>query len=114
MKADEMRLWQMKQIREKAGVLKQLKRELRQTHKLSRTESVFPGICWWHLKYWDVELGLKVKVEEQMTPTLLDIKVESPPTLNPQYPSKSPTTPSSCYHSLDLNDFENWGDLATA
>ena len=46
-------------IREKVGVLKQLKRELWQTHKLSRTESGFPGIHWWHLKYWDIEGWVK-------------------------------------------------------
>ena len=101
-------------IREKVGVLKQLKRELRQVQKLSHTESGFPSICWWHLKYWDEDLGLKVKKEEPSTPALFNIKVESPPTLNLQYPSKSPLTPSSCYHSLDPNNFVNWGDLATA
>ena len=104
----------MKKIREKVGVLKKVKRELRQTHKLSQTESRFPGICWWHLKYWDEDLGLKVKKEEPSTPTLVKIKVKSPPTLNLQYPSQFPTTPSSCYCSLDPNDFENWGDLAAA
>ena len=52
----------------------------------SRTESGFPGIHWWHLGYWDKVLGLKVKKEEPLTP-LLYIKVESPPTLNLQYPS---------------------------
>ena len=103
----------MKKIREKVGVLKKVKRELRQTHKLSQTESRFPGICWWHLKYWDEDLGLKVKKEEPLTATLFNLKVESPPTLNLQYPSKSPTAPSSHYHSLDPNDFVNWGDLAT-
>ena len=35
MKEEELRARQMRRIREKAGVLKQLKRELRQTHKLS-------------------------------------------------------------------------------
>ena len=72
----------------------------------------------WHTlvapEYWDEELGLKVKKEEPWTPRLLNIKVKSPPTPNLQYPLKSPTTPSSCYCSLDPNDFENWGDLATA
>ena len=114
MKEEELRARWMKRIREKAHVLKQLKRELRQMHKLSKTESGFLGICWWHLKYWDKDLGLKVKKEEPSTPTLVNIKVESPPTLNLQYPSRSPTTPSSCYHSLDPNYFKNWGDLATA
>ena len=102
----------MRRIREKAGVLKQLKRELRQAHKLSRTENGFPGICWWHLKYWDIE-G-RVKKEEPTSPTIVNIKVESPSTPHLQYPSQSPTTPSSCYRSLNLNDFENWADLATA
>ena len=35
MKEEELRARRMRRIREKAGVLKQLKRELRQTHKLS-------------------------------------------------------------------------------
>ena len=35
MKEEELRARRMKRIREKAGVLKQLKRELRQVHKLS-------------------------------------------------------------------------------
>ena len=35
MKEEESRARQMRRIRERAGVLKQLKRELRQTHKLS-------------------------------------------------------------------------------
>ena len=87
----------MRKIRAKVVLLKKLKRELRIVHKLSQTESGFPDICWWHLKYWDEDLGLKVKKEEPSTP-LLTIKVKSPP------------TPSS---SLDPNDFENWGDLTT-
>ena len=102
----------MRRIRERAGVLKQLKRELRQAHKLSQTESGFPGICWWHQKYWDE--GLRVKKEEPTFPTIVNIKVELPSTPHLQYPSKSPTTPSSCYCSLDPNDFKDWGDLATA
>ena len=69
------------------------------------------SICWWHLKYWDEDLGLKVKMEEPLALTLLNIKVKSPPTQNLQYPLWSPTTPSSCYHSLDPNSFDNWGDL---
>ena len=113
-KVKNVRVKRMRKIREKAGVLKKLKRELRQVHKLSWTESGFPGICWWHLKYWDKDLGLKVKKEEPSTPTLDNIKVKSPPTLNLQYPLQSPTTPSSRYRSLDPNDFKNWGDLATA
>ena len=110
---NNVRLRCMKKIRRRAELFKKLKRELHQVHKLSRTESGFPGIHWWHLKYWDNDLGLKVKKEEFSTP-LLNIKVESPPTLNLQYPSQSPTTPSSHYCSLDPNDFKNWGDLATA
>ena len=35
MKEEELRARQMRRIRERAGVLKQLKRELRQVHKLS-------------------------------------------------------------------------------
>ena len=35
MKEDELRARQMRRTREKAGVLKKLKRELRQAHKLS-------------------------------------------------------------------------------
>ena len=58
MKKEESRARRMRRIREKAGVLKELKWELRQAHKLSRTESGFPGIHWWHLKYWDK--GLRV------------------------------------------------------
>ena len=101
----------MRRIRERVGVLKQLKRELRQAHKLSRMESGFPGIHWWHLKYWDK--GLRVKKEELTSPTIVNIKVELPSTPHLQYPSKSPTTPSSRYHSLDPNNFENWGDFTT-
>ena len=114
MKAEEAKLRQIKRIREKVGVLKKLKRGLRQVHNLTQMESGFPGIHWWHLKSWDEDLGLKVKKEEPLTPTLVNIKVKSPPTLNLQYPSRSPTTPSSHYHSLDPNDSENWGNLATA
>ena len=51
MKEEESRARCMRRIRERAGVLKQLKRELRQAHKLSQTENGFPGICWWHMKY---------------------------------------------------------------
>ena len=112
MKEEELRARRMRRIREKAGVLKQLKRELQQAHKLSRMESGFLGICWWHLKYWDIE-G-RVKKEEPTSPTIVNIKVESPSTPHLLYPSQSPTTPSLCYRSLDLNDFKNWGDLATA
>ena len=57
-------------------------------------------------------MGLQVKKEEPPTP-LLNIKVESPPTPDLQYPP-SPMTPSSCYCSLNPNDFVDWGDLATA
>ena len=49
-----------------------------------------------------------------MSPTIVNIKVESPSTPHLLHPSRSPTTPSSRYYSLDLNDFENWGDFATA
>ena len=112
MKEEESRARQMRRIRERAGVLKQLKRELRQVHKLSQMTSGFPGIHWWHLKYWDE--GLQIKKEELASPTIVNIKVESSSTPHLQYPSKSPTTPSSHYRSLDLNDFKNWGDLATA
>ena len=104
-KKNNVRKQWMRQIRKREKLVK-LKRELRQVHKLSRTENGFLGICWWHLGYWDKMLGLQVKKEEPLTP-LLNIKVESPPILNLQYPSQSPTTPSSCYHSLDPNDFEN-------
>ena len=112
MKEEESRARQMRRIREKAGVLKQLKRELRQAHKLSQMENGFPGICWWHLKYWDIE-G-RVKKEEPTSPTIVNIKVESPSTPHLQYPSRSPTTPSSRYRSIDPNNFEDWGDFATA
>ena len=86
-KVKNVRAKQTRNIREKVGVLKKLKRELRQVHKLSRMESGFPGIHWWHLKYRDKDLGLKVKKEEPLRPTLINIKVESPPTPNLQYPS---------------------------
>ena len=112
MKEEESRARRMRRIREKVGVLKQLKRELQQAHKLSQTENGFPGIRWWHLKYWDIE-G-RVKKEELISLTIVNIKVESPSTPHLQYPSRSPTTPSLHYRSLDPNDFENWGDLATA
>ena len=112
MKEEESRARQMRRIREKAGVLKQLKRELRQAHKLSQMENGFPGICWWHLKYWDIE-G-RVKKEELTSPTIVNIKVESPSTPHLQYPFRSPTTPSSRYRSIDPNNFEDWGDFATA
>ena len=85
MKEEELRARRMRRIREKAGVLKQLKRELRQMHKLSRTESGFPGIRWWHMKYWDIE-G-RVKKEEPISLTIVNIKVESPSTPHLQYPS---------------------------
>ena len=114
MKKEESRVRQMQRIRETMGVHKKLKRELRQAHKLSQTESGFPGIHWWHMKYWDGDMGLKIKKEEPPSPTLVNIKVESSPTPNLQHTSKSPTTPSSHYCSLDPNDFMNWGDLATA
>ena len=112
MKKEESRARRMRRIREKAGLLKQLKRELQQAHKLSRTESGFPGIHWWHMKYWDE--GLRVKKEEPTSPTISNVKIELPSTPHLQYPSRSPTTPSSCYRSIDPNDFEDWGDLATA
>ena len=43
-KAKNVRAKWMRKMREKVGVLKKLKRELRQVHKLSQTESGFPGI----------------------------------------------------------------------
>ena len=109
---EELRARQMRRIRERAGVLKQLQKELPQAHKLSRTENGFPGPCWWHMKYWDK--GLRVKKEEPTSLTIVNIKVKSPSTPHLQYPSRSPTMPSSRYRSLDPNDFKNWGDLATA
>ena len=71
MKEEESRARRMRRIRERAGVLKQLKRELRQAHKLCQMESGFPGIHWWHLKYWDE--GLRVKKEEPTSPTIVNI-----------------------------------------
>ena len=50
----------MRKIRAKVVLLKKLKRELRIVHKLSQTESGFPGIHWWHLKYWGGDMGLKI------------------------------------------------------
>ena len=78
MKEQEARARWMRRIRERAGILKQLKKELRQVHKLSRTENGFPGIRWWHLKYWDIK-G-RVKKEEPTSLTIVNIKVKSPST----------------------------------
>ena len=83
MKEEELRARQMRRIREKVGVLKQLKRELRQVHKLSQMESGFSGIHWWHLKYWDK--GLRVKKEDPTSLTIVNIKVKLPST--PHLPS---------------------------
>ena len=64
----------------------------------------------------DSNWALKYIKGEPSTP-LLNIKVESPPTPTLQYPS-SPTTPSSCYHSLDPNNFmvlvKNWNKVPRA
>ena len=109
MKEEEARVRQMKRIREKCGCIEAVDKRVEAN---SQMESGFPGICWWHLKYWDE--GLRVKKEEPTSPTIVNIKVKSPSTPHLLYPSKSPTTPSSRYRSLDQNDFENWGDLATA
>ena len=51
-KKNNVKKRQMKQIRERAELLVKLKRELRQTHKLSRMENGYKGICWWSLDYW--------------------------------------------------------------
>ena len=51
------RVRHMRKIRRRAELLVQLKRELRQLHKLSKTENGFPDIHWWHLGYWDMVLG---------------------------------------------------------
>ena len=102
MKKNKVKSRWMKQIRERAGVLKKLKRELQHCHKLSRTESGFLGVQWWILKYWDRDMGLKVKKKESPTPPLSQymtwtdrprvpkIKVKTPPTL----PLHLPTTTS--------------------
>ena len=47
-KKKNVRVRHMRKIRRRAELLVKLKRELRKTHKLSRTESGFPGIFWWH------------------------------------------------------------------
>ena len=64
----------------------------------------------------DSNQALKYIKGEPSTP-LLNIKVESPPTPTLQYPS-SPTTPSSCYHSLGPNNFmvlvKNWNKVPRA
>ena len=86
MKKEELRVRQMQRIRERVSVHKKLKRELRQAHKLSQMESGFSGICWWHLKCWDGDMGLKTKKEEPSSPTLVNIKVESPPHTEPSIP----------------------------
>ena len=58
----------------------------------------------------------KEEKEEQVIAYWLypKIKIKTPPTPKLLYPSGSPTTLSSHYHSLDPNNFENWGDFATA
>ena len=99
----------MRKIREKAGVLKKLKRELMQVHKLSQTESGFPGIHLWHLKCWDEDLGLKVKKEEPMTPTLLSIKVKSPPHTKPKIPITVPYHPFFKIPLLTSKRFQELG-----
>ena len=45
-KKKNARVRHMRKIRRRAELMVQLKRELRQTHKLSRTESGFPGGIW--------------------------------------------------------------------
>ena len=106
-KKNNVRIRQRRQIRKRAELLVRMKREMRQVHKLSKTESRIPGIHWWQTDYcWNIE----VKKEELVDPIPANIKVEELPTPDLQYP----LTPSSHYHSLDPNKFENWGDLATA
>ena len=93
------------EIRKRAELLVQLKRELRQAHKLSKMKDGRDGIHWWaEMEFWK---HLEVKKEEWSTPNP-NIKVEELPTPNLLYPSNP-----SCYTSLDPNYFMNWGDLAT-
>ena len=83
LKKNNARIMQ-RQIRKREELLVNMKRELRQVHKLSEMED---GICWWPTTYWwDKE---KVKNEELASPLLkkeepislpLDIKAEGPPT----------------------------------
>ena len=98
----------MKRMRIEAEKVVQLKRELRQAHKQSRTEAGVQGIIWWNREYWDTGKGLKriggvqVKKEEPLTPSL-QIKVKSPPTPSLQYPPSCTST--SHFHSIDPNKF---------
>lgn len=94
-KRDKARKWWMKRIRERAELLKKLKRELQICHKMSWTENGFPGVRWWLLDYWGREKWLKVKKEESpqtlwnaLAPTypswdnrkhIPHIKIETPP-----------------------------------
>ena len=98
----------MKRMRIEAEKVVQLKRELRRVHKQSRTEAGVQGIIWWNQEYWDKGKGLKridrvkVKKEEQLTPSL-QIKVELSPTPTLQYPPSHTST--SRFHSIDPNKF---------
>ena len=104
-KKSNIRRRQWRRIRKRAELLVQLKRELRQAYKLSKTEDGGNGIHWWpETEMWK---HLEVKEEEQSIPDL-NIKVDELPTPNWLYPSDP-----SCYTSLDLNNFMDWGDLAT-
>ena len=72
-------------------------------HKLSMDKSE-NSLCWWPLV--EERKNIVVKKEEQSTP--LDIKVEEPLTPNLLYHSDPPLDTSH------PNNFENWGDIATA
>ena len=98
----------MKRIRRTAEIqvkkVKQLRRELRFTHKKSRNEDGKLGIVWWNQEYWDDGKGQKrltVKKEEPVTPIWWgqDYKPSTPMLT---YPS---LTSTSRYQSMDPNDF---------
>ena len=107
-KKNWVRQRKMERIRREVEKLVQLKRELRQAHKRSRTEAGVQGIVWWNCKYWDSGKGLKrigrvkVKKEEPSTPSL-QIKVKPSPTPTLQYPPSHTSTSHFC--SIDPNDF---------
>ena len=87
-----------------AAKVKLLRRELQIAHKKNRTEDGELGIIWWNREYWDKGQGVKrlmVKKEEPVTPIWWGQDYK-PSTLMLTYPS---LTPTSCYQSMDPNDF---------
>ena len=99
----------MRRIRQAAGIqaenVKRLKREFQLMHKRSRTEDGVLGITWWNQEYRDKGFGVKrlgIKKEEPSTPSV-QIQVEPPPIPPLTYPPSHTST--SCFHSIDPNDF---------